>query len=176
MSEPRRTDDYIEMGSGPDFSTIDTVTVCGWVNGSSDGRIFNSIDGSGTDYKLVVNISGGTIFAAEYTPGSYSSVSGSVTISDGEWHFVAVTADYSTDDVEIYVDGSLDTSGAFDGGYDNPASGVAFGDDIANRDEPLSARLSDWRVYTTVLTSADIEALYNVVAAEGEWVGNGKLL
>ncbi|TKB90946.1 MAG: hypothetical protein E8D41_10790, partial [Nitrospira sp.] len=89
--------------------------------------------------------------------GSYSTgdTSGG-TIADTNWHHIALTFTDSTNTLRIYVDGVLTTTATKALEADNTAHVVTLGNMHGNN--PFSGLLDEFRVYSRVLTLAEIQA------------------
>lgn len=77
------------------------------------------------------------------------------TITDTDWHHVAVTYDGST--VEFYIDGASAGSASYNVTFDNGGAGYSLG--ARDADEFLMGSLADVRVYDTALSAGDIAAI-----------------
>ena len=113
------------------------------------------------------NISGGDIAAAAYTASVAPNLARtSSTWNDGNWHFLAITADYSLGihPWTIYVDGTNQTI-TYDAASDMTSETIAdYPIYIAARNNsiaPFDGSMTDPRVYTVVLSSNSVSTLYN---------------
>ena len=80
----------------------------------------------------------------------------SSTIADTNWHHVAVTFTDSTNTLQIYVDGALVTTATKALEADDAAHVVTVGNQRGNN--PFSGLLDEVRIYSRVLTLAEIQA------------------
>lgn len=89
------------------------------------------------------------------------------------WHMVAVTI--TSGDQTIYVDGEQQASDSqtYTGTFD--AMETAW---IGSTQDPryLNGKITNVGYWTTALTSAQIQTLYDVVDIPGEWLSSGQLL
>ena len=80
----------------------------------------------------------------------------SSTIADTNWHHIAVTFTTSTKALLIYVDGALATTATKALEADGASHVVTVGNQQGNN--PFSGLLDDVRIYSRVLTLAEIQA------------------
>lgn len=152
--------DALSLGGGD-------ITVSGWVKintASASGRIFGfqTVPGSYSFYISSTN----RIYVSL---GLGTGTSGNKILNLGEWYFVAFSYQKSTQTLNYYVDGELDTSQIF-----NPAQwDMCLGG--AGTCGPLfwigrSARvdIDEVRVYKTSLLSSDIKNIYALEANKYE--------
>ena len=85
-------------------------------------------------------------------------------INDGQWHQVTLTHNFSSGATQVYVDGSLDSSGNVGGGTTIANNFLGFGvtNDTGAADRYLNGTLDDIRIYDRVLTAAQVTAIYQV--------------
>lgn len=83
-------------------------TPTGWFAGLHTGKVFFRLSGDSDD------VSGSSV----------------TTVSDGKWHYIAITIDRSADEVKIYIDGTLDQTIDINtfGGDSINTEDVTFGD------------------------------------------------
>ncbi|MDA2936242.1 DUF2341 domain-containing protein [Patescibacteria group bacterium AH-259-L05] len=106
-------DDYVNTGASQNHPTI---TVSAWLYSSLTGQtwasgIWGQYDSSGYFvYKLHMNSSGTVTFETGNldSPAWIKQISSTRVINDSQWHYVATVYDGST--VELWIDGTLDTS------------------------------------------------------------------
>ena len=80
----------------------------------------------------------------------------SSTIADTNWHHIAVTFTDSTNTLQIYVDGALATTATKALEADGAGHVVTLGNLLGSN--PFSGLLDDVRIYSRVLTLAEIQA------------------
>lgn len=88
----------------------------------------------------------------EYSGGG---VNGTATINDGQWHHVAVVMSASLD-IELYVDGALDGSGAANGIISSTANNFNIGRSTGQPDRHFSGLISDVRIWSVARTASEI--------------------
>jgi len=91
--------------------------------------------GEGASEGWDVSIIGGKV-KAYVSDGTATACTGALTVSDGRWHYIAVTINRTTDQLRIFVDGVEDTGNPFDisartGNFTSAASNLTIGQILA---------------------------------------------
>ena len=86
--------------------------------------------------------------------GEYSS---NVPMNDNQWHHLVTT--FGGGNKKIYVDGVQVASATQTGSVTASALPLIFGDPVAKTDD--RPKIDDVRIYSTVLSAADVAAIYN---------------
>ena len=95
------------------------------------------------------------------------SITGKTSVTDGEWHHMAVVipddGSPSINEVKIYVDGADDAPASAETQSINSGTGNNFiiGRDFNSTSKDWNGSLDDVRVYNADLTAAQILQLYN---------------
>ena len=97
------------------------------------------------------NASNKLTFGSFSTGDTFSS-----TIADTNWHHIAVTFTNSTKTMQFYVDGALATTAMKALEADNPGHIMTIGNLLG--DNTFSGLLDEFRIYSRVLTLAEIQA------------------
>jgi hypothetical protein len=102
---------YVDCGRGENLSITKTITVQAWVEfgGSPSSAIIISKygkSGSGLSYMLVINGDGGAPGKASWYLSGWRHFK--TPINDSDWHHLAATV--SSEGMDLYVDGKLDTA------------------------------------------------------------------
>lgn len=131
------------------------TTTC-WINTTQTG----DWAGSMTSYGSLANYERWDVSRRNnclYFQGYNADFAGTITINDGNWHFIAVTYDGTT--VALYVDTVADSTMNL---TLNTISGGQFqiGCNI-NDGEFIEGAIDDVRVYSTVLTATQLGLIYN---------------
>jgi hypothetical protein len=157
--------DYFNIGAQtiPNESSI----AC-WVRWTTGGTGQNTIiantNTSTTPNGFVLSVSSSTgAISLETGNGTTASTVSSVSLlSSGVYTHVAVTMDSTGGAGHIYFNGSLDSSGTLESGF--ALSGVSSGDtyigSMTSNTAPFLGDLDDCQVYNTVLSGAQVLALY----------------
>lgn len=109
-------DGYCKLGSNDSIISFET-----WVNFSKfsgDGVILSlSNDAIGNDSRFKVSVSGTGYVRLATRPelAIKKELRSSEYIGDGKWHYLYCSADFSSDELTIYIDGVKDTSVIFAG-------------------------------------------------------------
>jgi hypothetical protein len=152
---------YIDFGDPDHLDSFDQIALSCWVKTSNAsggakiimGKSANAVH-SNPYYTYTMAMTGGRAHLRLNT----TSITGSVVISDGQWHHIV--CNYNGAQMQIYVDGSLDTSTAKTGalttsnqnfrigGRHTTALGEFYGDIV-----------DDARIFNRALTPAEILVL-----------------
>ncbi|MDE2024977.1 MAG: hypothetical protein KGJ07_00610 [Patescibacteria group bacterium] len=168
---------YIVMGSGSTFNFERTqpLTFTMWIKTTATGGycLINKggAVGEGANWSLCLGVitAGKLTFEENHdnTGTNYLRVTGSQSFNDGNWHFIAVTYDGSSNanNVKFYKDGILDSSPTINANalsasiLENyaPALGTRS-QDLAGR---LIAQLDEVRIYNSVLSLSQLNQIQN---------------
>lgn len=99
---------WMKSNPGENKAQTQCNTNDGWIYGNIifDRDIWGS--GDSGDYGIALN--GGRIAVGVNREGEGTTVCGEIVIDDGSWHHVAVTREFETGAIHIFVDGALDAS------------------------------------------------------------------
>jgi len=174
-------DDYATFGNVLNFDDSSTFSISIWFNNSqtlaASGNIYgliskrdtNTVGGwtialrGGSTYKgLIVRTSTTGHFADVSTIGDYRT-----TFSNGSWNNVVITYD-SLDNLSVYVNGSLDNSGAAEEyNFSNTSELMlaSFEDNVnfPTGQFPLNGKISQAAIYGKALSAAEVLRNYNVL-------------
>ena len=94
-------------------------------------------------------------------PAAQDFLSSSTSISDGNWHHVALVFDQANGaQVTLYIDGVQDTASANGADWSWPAGQeLEFGRSHTASWQPYDGQMDDLRFYNRVLTAADVHAI-----------------
>lgn len=176
-------------GSNDNFSVADDSSLKGmskltcsvWIKlNSLPAGNCQILDKNGT-YRINVNSAGGVHFVVATTNNSWystgTSVSASTTLTTGTWYNIIGVYDGSH--VKIYINGSLDGTGAsaISGNIASNTNALYFGKDVdANY---MNGILDEVQVYNTALNAGQISALYasyvpaNAMISQWSFENNG---
>ncbi len=117
------------------------------------------------DFILLQADSGQALFYG--TQASGTSVQSTSTVSDGNWHFVALTFDQAASGgVGLFVDGTLQATNGNSSAWSWPAGApLEIGYTTDTSFENYSGQLDDVRYYSAVLTPSQIAQVYTTGAA-----------
>jgi hypothetical protein len=111
-------------------------------------------------------VTGGFVQFNRFNNSTWQHLTGTTAVNDGEWHMIAATYDSTTGEVVVYVDGEVDgggtvTSHQAQGGISHIGRGYSSGD-------VFDGTLDEVAAFATVLSPADISALYAAAVSGGE--------
>jgi hypothetical protein len=159
-------DDYVDVPQvfSTDQETGTDLTLMAWINAEvaapsgtigrdGSGLIWSDHAGGGDHFTLSVL---GTKLAFETGPSGNPTTTSSSDIVRGEWVHVAVTRAESTKDVEIFINGTLDTTGNHSGD-DNVGSNprIIIGANLLDS-RYFRGTIDEVRIYDRVLAEAEI--------------------
>lgn len=161
-------DDYVEIPDSDILDLTGDMTIALWVNGEDGANPFTPI--------LQKGITGYTIFADDF---ALSTIKGyafgieaygsnySSDMNNNEWHFIVGTWDSMNEEFTIYVNNTKENSFIEAGMSIFPNSdNLNIGTSWQNTNN-FQGYIDDVRIYNTVLTSAEMTALYE----SGGWTG-----
>ena len=156
------TNNFVSLGGS---LSVTNVTVAAWIKTTTNGRlIFNAQSNNPLIYLSVGPTSaGGTnnkvVAYFRTLSGSVLVASGATNVTDGNWHYVAVVRNVSSQQVLIYVDGNLDSTISYtDTGTITAAlngiGGVGGGSNF-------SGTIDEVGIWNQALNATQISELYN---------------
>ena len=174
------TNDYLE-GSGnlANAISVSTGSISTWIkidSMSANGLIWaiNTEEGS-TDQIFLLYHNGVGKVRANFKGGNTSNLadSSSGLENDGNWHHFVVTwqaqAKASGNIVKLYEDGSLVDSDAIGSVFSGSPAIFGFGRNaIQNFGQTFNGHINDMAIFSDVLTSSEVSAIYNSGAPKDE--------
>jgi|GEM_PF-1971379 len=92
--------------------------------------------------------------------GDDSGAMSSTQINDGNWHHVVLTRDANSGEVQVYVDGTVEsTTNSAEGVVTNSFSSIGRIEDTGETPEYFDGRLDDVSIYDRVLSAGEVAAL-----------------
>lgn len=167
--------DYLGLGTtNVFFKPTQTQSFVGWVYPTVDNdgagfnpRILSRVTGSNQESSFTIAATSTTLFqAAAPTTGLVRTASNNSIILNA-WNHIAVTWDGSTTatNVHIYINGtevgSYQTSQNGVSLQDNTAGILYLGNRIADQARNLNGKLTEMAFFSRVLSSAEINDIYN---------------
>jgi hypothetical protein len=161
--------------SVPEFADFESTngTITFWMQsagtdesapGNNGASLVGSPDGSTTGGEFVIlQYDGSPGQIALATPGSVNNFNSSGGVSDGKWHFVALTFDQTANGgAAIYIDGALDTT---NGNGASWAWSAGQPLEIGYISDPTwrsyNGLLDDVRYYNAILSSSQISSIFS---------------
>ncbi len=163
-------DEYINCGKEFifDFERTNAYTLSSWVKTSSaNGSIISKMNTTNNNRGFDVYCNNTGVIVANIVHDLDSNaitVKGSTAIDDGEWHFIVVTYDGSSNatGVKIYIDDSLDNLTTLKNNLnDTIKNGANFSIGARAGDNYFSGYIDDVRIYNFALSQSDITWLNN---------------
>lgn len=154
-------DDYVEIPEYYGIGGTSARTVSLWVKTSASGTMVQwGSDTIGQLWLMRVEADG-TVLTATYGGGVHSTAS----VADGQWHHIAAVLDAGQTDssqIQLYIDGILDataTTGVCTAQTVPVHLGAWYQYGTSTRTNYLQGSLDDVRIYSRVLTDAEIAVL-----------------
>lgn len=169
-------DDYANLGDAAELTPTNSLSVSFWFKTSESASDFKSIarhNNHFTPLQLTPNSDGQ---AVPFINGSTYETKFPWNYGDGVWHHYVTTYD-QTNGTRIFVDTTEVASNSTTGNLDSNTSNWYLGAAAGNGSEYTNVDIFDFRLYKdTSLTSGEIQALYDVVKAQGRWTSQIKSL
>lgn len=146
----------------------DNMSICAWIKTSSGGNgthhfllapILES-EVAGVDNDFGFGIDSNKKLAFGNGGSSDITVTSAAVVADGNWNHVCATRNVSNGEVFLYINGTQDGAGITDTVTlnANPNANIGIGTDGGTL---FSGNIDDLRVYSSVLTSAEVANLAN---------------
>jgi hypothetical protein len=161
-------DDYVDAGdNGTTDMGFSNFTVEGWIKTSSSGGGYGRLVDKSFATGFSVFVRSGTIGMAIANLYNLNARSGAATITDNQWHHVAVVFNRNGNAV-FYVDGHIDgaaTDISSTSAVDlNNATNFKIGNGTTG-DSPFAGLIDDVKIYNYALTQQQVLLDYNQGAA-----------
>jgi hypothetical protein len=162
---------YVNCGNDPDFNLSDGLTVTAWIKVNAFTKDWQAIVTKGDSAWRIHRYSNTNFIDFACTGlmgGNYdwgSTVWGSTSVNDGQWHHVAGVYDYSASRVYLYVDGSTDGPNSVRIGYGDISTNgfnVCIGENAQMRGRYWNGLIDDVRIYPIALTATQILSMANL--------------
>jgi hypothetical protein len=146
--------------NSPTGSIMFWMRSAGLANPTGNPAILVDRRNGSSGFVIVLNADGTVTFEANN--GAYS-LGSAIPVADNNWHQVAFTYDQSANGfVTLYVDGVLNTLGAFAGWSWAPNQELDFGLSSDTTDwQPYNGSLDDVRLYNQLLSAVDVASAYS---------------
>jgi hypothetical protein len=134
-------------------------------------------DASSSVNGITMQLDGGHARVEVKSGNQTTLLTGTTTLSDGQWHLMTLTFQ-SGGPVVLYIDGRTETSGTAPTFTFN-ATPLRFGVMLDTFWTPYNGLLDDVQIYNRVLSASEVQAIYNPVAVAppanlvGWWTGDG---
>jgi len=159
-------DDYVNILNSTNLNPVKNMTISSWVNITSFNNTYIGIldkynGGTSTGFAVYIpNVSGIQRFRFLNNATSYSEVTATSSISTGLWYNVTCT--YDGTNINIYVNGSFESSASCSGNNNGNSDAVKLGGDGASTNY-TNMKLASVQIYNRDLTSTEILQNYNAL-------------
>lgn len=166
-------DDVVSFGASTNLlRNVSQASIALWMYtpaGSLNDRMVTVSNGSsGGSSRFGILVNGGGLVSSQFRSldaDALQTVISVNTLDTGKWHHIAVTVDYSTATVVMYIDGvPVSTTGtpAFGSSStsDTSPAEVSIGMHGNLTSEPLQGKVDDLRIYNRVLSQKEVTQLY----------------
>ncbi|HUY69503.1 MAG TPA: LamG-like jellyroll fold domain-containing protein, partial [Candidatus Tyrphobacter sp.] len=153
------TDDYVNAGS---YGNSFDVTYTAWEKGTSTNT--ENIASVGFYDSFDLNAGGSTqlFFHSCYNGDTEITVNSNININDGGWHFVALGYQSGVSNNLIAdIDGQTSIKTITGGPYRNTGYTYISNDQCNGQFNPFNGTLENIRIYNRLLSSSQIQAIYN---------------
>lgn len=169
--------DYLTRSPIDQLETTGSVSV--WVkldSMSANGFIFQIREEEGSNNQIILlwNNGSGVIRGNVKFAGTANTVdSGSGLENDGNWHHVVLTwasgSKTSANNItRIYIDGSQTDSDAIGNTWNGTAGELVIGRNSIQSNGYFNGHMNDYAIFSDVLTSSEVSAIYNSGAPKDE--------
>lgn len=146
------TANHIETNADIDFDR-DDLTVCFWVKmAKTPGKVLCIMP----DLQCCINNSGNAFYISSTSHLGYSAS----TFTANQWNFLTIVR--TNGDYKFYINGTEITASASATNWTHNSNKLYLLNRSYNNSYAAEAYVSDFRIYTTVLTPQEIQELYNV--------------
>ncbi|WP_417589771.1 LamG-like jellyroll fold domain-containing protein [Owenweeksia hongkongensis] len=146
---------YIEANTYKGILGNANRTVEAWVKTTLAGSAIVSWGTNATGQKWLVRLDGSGALRAEVAGGNRI---GTTPINDGQWHHVAVVLDgNNTNNLDLYVDGQLETNSSTNAIAINTTSGANFQVTRGPHNNYIDGTISEVRIWNKALTATEIQ-------------------
>jgi len=173
ISDPQRNSvlsldgfgDYVHCGNSLVFDISRQLTVSVWIKVHKLDKEWQAIVTKG-DFTWRLSRNERTDFLAFHCNGIKSSseswgglgVEGTMDVNDGKWHHVVAV--YDSNEICLYVDGTLDNSEQALEFIETDDSPVMIGQNARHMERCWNGLIDDVRIYSYALSKAEVEDLY----------------
>ena len=159
-------DDYVNISYDSSLYP-ESITLEGWIKTSTtgvwQGIINNRVDAGSTGYRFVVTTGNKAAISIEASGGA-TTVVGTTTVTDDNWHHAVATYDSSSGYAAIYVDGINEgagsTSGTINSDTLNLIIGTLYGPSAEPKLTSFNGTIDEVRIYNRSLSAEEIRLSY----------------
>lgn len=162
---------YVSIADNASMDPANQISIAFWMNPSNVSNGYQHIVFKQgpvvTSYGVWLN---GDHVYMEDNDNSVRSLTSNAALSVGQWHYIAVTYDGTTQ--KLYIDGALDNSQSLPGitlTYQNSPVKIGAGD----YNNPFSGKIDDLRIYNRALSDNEVTDLATGGCGPGVVSNNG---
>ncbi len=149
--------DYVTLTNENNFDFTNQMTVEFWMNSNVMPEQWDALVAKGDNSWRVALTSAGTVaFAGS---NAFSDFYSTTSVTDGNWHHVAVT--YDGANAKIYIDGSLESQLAGTANINNSTYAVSLGENLQMPGRYYTGNMDELRIWNTSRTIDQINASKN---------------
>ncbi len=152
------SDDYVNIGSGPDYLPMPKFTLCSWIKSTEIG--------SASTERGIISITFGLNLFLNTDGTLYIRING-VNINypqnllDNKYHFVC--ANHDGTNVNLFIDGELKKTQAVDwGGTTLYSNAATIGSDVNVSSWKFNGLIDEVRIYNRALSAEEIKRHYEM--------------
>jgi hypothetical protein len=138
-----------------------SLTVSVWVKARSDGMLVDTLNDSLSWDGFTIRIQSNTyrwwLFKQNSSPNIQAALASTLSYN-GNWQ--NVTGTYNGTTASLYIDGILDVSVSYSGGYDLGTANIGIGA-RASTANPCNCDISNVSIYNRALTAAEVSQNFN---------------
>lgn len=157
------TSDLIDTASLPSGDTSSIIWVGAWIRTTdSSGAIISRDNGTGSGRVIQLKVASGKINLVMFASGGspVRSLTGAVTVNDGNWHHVIGGYDGSV--MRIYIDGAADGTLTTSVGTNLASKGLRFAAHVSGVTQDfLSGTIAEAFLRYSAITLQEAKALFN---------------
>jgi len=156
-------DDYVSMGNPTELQITGALTLSAWVKTSSatQQKILFKDDNTNRSYSLGLRPTSLLVRFGIFNGGSFTSVTSTSTIHDGDWHHIAAVFNPSTS-MKVFIDGVLEATNttSIPATIDNDPADFEIGR-RGDSNYYWNGNVDEASIWDSALSDANVATLYN---------------
>jgi hypothetical protein len=147
-------DDHVIVSNESNFDFTNKMTVEFWMNSNVIPEQWDTFIAKGDDsWRIALTATGTVAFAGT---GAFTDFYSTTSVTDGNWHHVAVS--YNGTNAIIYIDGILENSISATGNIDNSSYAVSIGENLQQTGRFYNGNLDDIRIWNIARSASEISS------------------
>lgn len=140
------TNDYVSIANESNFDFTSQMTVEAWIKVNTFTTSYQAVVTKGDHSWRIQRYANTNVLEFDVTIGGVDRRAiGNRSVNDGKWHHVAGV--YNGSQVQLYIDGTLDSYTAATGNIDNTSHVVAIGENIEATGRYFNGQIDEVRVW-----------------------------